>query len=137
MIFFQKRMEGKAPQPPTSDLDVLRQRTQSEDLPAHAKEAAQRELDRLAKTEPSAAEYSVGLGYLDFLLGLPWGTGTQDCLDIERAGGVLSGGHYGLGQGEGTRARIPGFQGASGLVRLSYSGGGRRRDSPDQPLRTY
>jgi ATP-dependent Lon protease len=98
MIFFQKRPEGKTTEPPTSDLAQLRARTQSPDLPPHAREAALRELDRLAKTEPSAAEYSVGLGYLDFLLGLPWNAVTQDHLDLKRAEIILSERHYALAQ---------------------------------------
>jgi len=98
MIFFQKRTEGKTPEPPTSDLDELRGRAQSPGLPPHAREAALRELDRLKKTDPSVAEYSVGLNYLDFLLGLPWNAATQDRLDLESAEAVLSGRHYGLGQ---------------------------------------
>ncbi|MFP5222776.1 MAG: S16 family serine protease [Acidobacteriota bacterium] len=98
MIFFQKRTEGKAPQPPSSDLDVLTERAKSADLPPHAREAALRELDRLSRTDPSVAEYSVGIGYLDFLLGLPWSAATQDRLDPASAGEVLSGRHFGLGQ---------------------------------------
>ncbi|KAF0233419.1 MAG: ATP-dependent Lon [Desulfovibrionaceae bacterium] len=98
MIFFQKRTEGKAPPSPSSDLDVLTERAKSPDLPPHAREAALRELDRLSKTDPSVAEYSVGIGYLDFLLGLPWSAATQDRLDLVSAGEVLSGRHFGLGQ---------------------------------------
>lgn len=98
MIFFQKRTEGKAPPSPSSDLDVLTERAKSPDLPPHAREAALRELDRLSKTDPSVAEYSVGIGYLDFLLGLPWSAATQDRLDLASAGEVLSGRHFGLGQ---------------------------------------
>ncbi len=97
-MFFQKRTEGKQAAPPTSDLDELRARATALGLPPHAKEAALRELDRLAKTDPGVAEYSVGLGYLDFLLGLPWNALTQDRLDLKAAGDVLTGRHYGLGQ---------------------------------------
>ncbi|WP_243362421.1 S16 family serine protease [Fundidesulfovibrio terrae] len=98
MIFFQKRTDRKTPEPPTSDLAELTGRANAPDLPPHAREAALRELERLAKTDPSVAEYSVGLGYLDFLLGLPWNAATQDRLDLARAEEVLSGRHYGLGQ---------------------------------------
>jgi len=98
MIFFQKRTEGKTPEPPTSDLDELRARAQATELPVHAREAALRELDRLKKTDPSVAEYSVGLNYLDFLLGLPWSAATQDRLDLAAAGAVLTARHHGLGQ---------------------------------------
>jgi len=98
MIFFQKRTEGHTPEPPTSDLEQLKARVQSQDLPPHAREAAMRELARLSKTDPSVAEYSVGLGYLDFMLGLPWTAATQDRLDLPSAEAVLTGRHHGLGQ---------------------------------------
>jgi ATP-dependent Lon protease len=98
MIFFQKRTDQKTPEPPTSDLKELTGRANAPDLPVHAREAALRELERLAKTDPSVAEYSVGLGYLDFLLGLPWNAATQDRLDLKRAEEVLTGRHYGLAQ---------------------------------------
>jgi len=98
MIFFQKRTDDKAPAPSTSDLDDLARRAKSPDLPPHAREAAQREVDRLAKTDASMAEYSVGLGYLDFLLGLPWKAATQDRLDLKAAEDILTARHHGLGQ---------------------------------------
>ena len=98
MIFFQKRTEGKAPEPSTSDLGELKARAQAPGLPPHAREAALREIEKLSKTDPSVAEYSVGLGYLDFLLGLPWSAATQDRLDLKAAGAVLSARHHGLGQ---------------------------------------
>jgi ATP-dependent Lon protease len=98
MIFFQKRTEGHTPEPPTSDLEQLKTRIQSQDLPPHAREAALRELARLSKTDPSVAEYSVGLGYLDFMLGLPWTAATQDRLDLPSAEAVLTERHHGLGQ---------------------------------------
>lgn len=98
MIFFQKRSEGRTPEPSTNDLDELKRRAEAPDLPRHAREAALRELDRLAKTDPSVAEYSVGLGYLDFLLGLPWSAATEDRLDLKAAEAVLAARHHGLGQ---------------------------------------
>jgi ATP-dependent Lon protease len=98
MLFFQKRTEGALPPSPTSDLEQLGTRIETQELPAHAREAARRELERLKKTDPSVAEYGVGLGYLDFLLGLPWTAATPDRLDLPGAKAVLAGRHHGLGQ---------------------------------------
>ncbi|GFK94592.1 Lon protease 2 [Fundidesulfovibrio magnetotacticus] len=98
MIFFQKRQEGRAPEAPTTDLDQLAARADAAPLPPHAREAALRELARLRKTDPSVAEYSVGMGYLDFLLGLPWSAATQDRLDLKAASRILDARHHGLGQ---------------------------------------
>lgn len=98
MLFFQKRTEGALPPPPASDIGQLRARIESQELPHHAREAARRELERLGKTDPSAAEYGVGLTYLDFLLGLPWASVTPDRLDLAQAEAVLDARHHGLGQ---------------------------------------
>jgi len=99
MIFFQqKRPEGDTPSPPTSDLDQLASRIEATELPPSAKDAALRELERLNKTDPSMAEYSVGLSYLDFLLGLPWNSLTKDHLDLAHADQVLTASHHGLVQ---------------------------------------
>ena len=98
MLFFQKRTEGALPPSPASDLDQLAARIEAEALPFHAREAARRELERLTKTDPSVAEYGVGLAYLDFLLGLPWNVATPDRLDLPGAEAVLDARHHGLGQ---------------------------------------
>jgi len=98
MLFFQKRTESALPPAPTSDLDQLKARIEAQELPFHAREAARRELERLVKTDPSVAEYGVGLAYLDFLLCLPWAAATPDRLDLAGAGAVLAGRHHGLGQ---------------------------------------
>jgi ATP-dependent Lon protease len=101
-MFFQRRAEEKAPPlpsaPSASDLDILRERLEKTELPAQVREAGLRELERLTKTDPSAAEYAIGLNYLDFLLSLPWTAATQDTLDLKLAESTLSGRHYGLGQ---------------------------------------
>lgn len=98
MLFFQKRTEGALPPAPTSDLEQLRARIETQELPFHAREAAKREIERLDKTDPSVAEYGVGLAYLDFLLGLPWSVATPDRLDLPGAESVLAARHHGLGQ---------------------------------------
>jgi ATP-dependent Lon protease len=98
MLFFQKRTEGALPPSPTSDLEQLKARIEARELPFHAREAARREIERLEKTDPSVAEYGVGLAYLDFLLGLPWSMATPDRLDLPGAEAVLAARHHGLGQ---------------------------------------
>jgi ATP-dependent Lon protease len=56
------------------------------------------ELDRLSKTDPAVAEYSIAFNYAECLLSLPWQAQTQDNLDLARAEAVLDGSHAGLGQ---------------------------------------
>jgi ATP-dependent Lon protease len=98
MLFFQKRTEANLPPAPATDLEQVKSRIASQELPFHAREAAGREIARLEKTDPSVAEYGVGLAYLDFLLGLPWTATTPDRLDLAGAEAVLTARHHGLGQ---------------------------------------
>jgi len=65
-------------------------------LPEETLKEANRELSRLQKLPPQAAEYGVIKTYLDWLTELPWNVLTEDNLDIEHARQVLDADHYGL-----------------------------------------
>jgi ATP-dependent Lon protease len=94
MGFFRKDHEEK-PSIPHELLD-LRVAIQDARLPDHVCPAALKELDRLEKTDPSLAEYTIGLTYLDYLLALPWNCYTDDNLDLTRAEQILERQHCGL-----------------------------------------
>jgi ATP-dependent Lon protease len=55
-----------------------------------------RELDKLSRLNPAAAEYSVQVNYIQTLLELPWNEYTVDNLDLRNARRVLDEDHYGL-----------------------------------------
>lgn len=55
-----------------------------------------RELDKLSRLNPAAAEYSVQVNYIQTLLELPWQEYTRDNLDLRNASKVLDEDHYGL-----------------------------------------
>jgi len=80
----------------TVEIKELKKRLEAADLPQHAAQAAEHELDRLRKMPPAAAEYTVARTYIDWLVSLPWTQSTQDSLDIEAARKVLDADHYGL-----------------------------------------
>jgi ATP-dependent Lon protease len=80
----------------TVEVEELRQRIVKAKLPPEALKEAERELDRLAKMPPSAAEYTVARTYLDWLIELPWAVATEDNLDIQQAQRVLDEDHYDL-----------------------------------------
>jgi len=80
----------------TAEINQLRQQLEEAGLPEEAKKEALRELDRMAKMPPQAAEYTVARTYLDWLISLPWNNSTEDNLDVDRAARILDEDHYGL-----------------------------------------
>jgi ATP-dependent Lon protease len=80
----------------TQEIDALRDKIAAAGMPEEANQEAVRELDRLAKMPPAAAEYTVARTYIDWLLAMPWRAETTDTVDIERAGVILDEDHEGL-----------------------------------------
>ena len=100
-MFFRKKSTEpeQPPQQPAeeSDLIRLRKRIAEANLPKSAVEAAEKEIDKLAQSEPGLAEYSVGQNYIELILSLPWNDSTTGDLDLNRARKVLDARHSGLG----------------------------------------
>jgi len=65
-------------------------------LPEEVEEKALKEVERLEKMPPAAAEGIVIRTYLDWLLELPWSLETADRLDLDMAEQILDEDHYGL-----------------------------------------
>jgi ATP-dependent Lon protease len=80
----------------TVEIDEYRRKIAESGMPEEALKEANRELDRLSKLPPQAAEYGVIRTYLDWLTGLPWSKTSEDNLDIKHARTVLDEDHYGL-----------------------------------------
>jgi len=78
------------------ELDDLRQKIEAAGMTEEAKKEALRELDRLSKMPPAAAEYTVARTYLDWLVALPWSKETTDNLGIAKARAVLDEDHWAL-----------------------------------------
>jgi len=74
----------------------LRAKIEAAGMPEDAKKEALRELDRLAKMPPAAAEYTVARTYLEWLIALPWSKQTEDNLDLAKAREILDADHWGL-----------------------------------------
>ena len=56
----------------------------------------EKELNRLKRMNPQAAEYGVQRSYLELLLELPWGIYSEDKFDLKQATKVLDRDHFGL-----------------------------------------
>ena len=95
MVFFRKATEEERPKP-AQELVDLRTALHKAQLPEAVAAIAAKELERLEKTDPSVAEYTIGLNYLDYLISLPWNRFTEDNLDLKRAERILASQHYGL-----------------------------------------
>ena len=83
---------------PTDDWTDLAAAVVSASLPPHARERAERELNRLEKLNPVAPEAAVIRTYLDWILGLPWTERREDNLQVEHASATLDEAHYGLAE---------------------------------------
>jgi ATP-dependent Lon protease len=79
-----------------AEINELRERIEAAGLPEDAQKAADRELSRLEKLPPVAAEYGVIRTYLEWLVDLPWSKETEDNLDIAHARETLDEDHYDL-----------------------------------------
>jgi ATP-dependent Lon protease len=79
-----------------AEVNELRERIEAAELPEQAAKAAERELGRLERLPPAAAEYGVIRTYVDWMLDLPWNERTDDDLDVDNARKVLDADHYDL-----------------------------------------
>ena len=78
------------------ETDELKKKIEEAGMSAEAKKVAEKELDRLSKMPPQAAEYTVSRTYLDWLINLPWSVSSEDKLDVVRAKQILDEDHYDL-----------------------------------------
>ncbi|HKQ66322.1 MAG TPA: endopeptidase La [Methylomirabilota bacterium] len=80
----------------TQEIDALREKIEAAGMTEEAKKEALREVDRLAKMPPAAAEYTVARTYIDWLVSMPWQQETADNVDIAAARTILDEDHEGL-----------------------------------------
>ncbi len=80
----------------TREIEELRTKLEAIGLPEAVKKEALRELDRLSKMPPAAAEYTVARTYLDWIVALPWSKKTEEVIDLKKTKGVMDAEHSGL-----------------------------------------
>jgi len=78
------------------DTEELRQKIEQAGMPDEVKKEALKELGRLSRMSPMAADYSVTRNYIEWLAVLPWAKTSGGDVDILKAKEVLDTDHYDL-----------------------------------------
>jgi len=81
---------------PDQEVHELRLKGEEKDWPKEVHEHFEKELDKLGRMNPAAAEFPVAMNYAELLVELPWNEITQDNFDLHRAKKILDKDHYGL-----------------------------------------
>jgi ATP-dependent Lon protease len=82
--------------PIEKEIEEYRKKAELKKWTVEVKKTFDKELDKLHRLNPAAAEYSVQVNYIQTLLDLPWGEFTEDNLDLGNARKVLDNDHFGL-----------------------------------------
>ena len=81
-----------------AEVRELAEQIEAANLPEHARKQAERELSRLEKLPPQAAEHGVIRTYLEWIVSLPWSVATDDDIDLKKARRQLDRDHYDITQ---------------------------------------
>jgi ATP-dependent Lon protease len=82
--------------PVEKEIEEYAKKAESKKWSKEVKKVFDKELDKLHRLNPAAAEYSVQVNYIQTLLDLPWDFYTVDNLDLNNARQVLDSDHFGL-----------------------------------------
>lgn len=89
----QEELGGNSPD---MEADDLRSKGKKKRWSKDTADHFNKEVDKLMRMNPAAADYSVQINYLEVLLDLPWEHFTKDNFDLKRAEKILDKDHYGL-----------------------------------------
>src|SRR6516225_7911744 len=78
------------------DVEDLRQKIEAAGMPEEVKKEALKELTRLSRMSPMAADYSVTRNYIEWLAVLPWAKSSGVEANIAKAHEILDADHYDL-----------------------------------------
>ncbi len=81
---------------PDQEIERFRDRASKKKWPEAVAKHFKKEVDKLARLNPQAAEYPVAVNYIEFLLDLPWESYTKDNFNLKRTKKILDADHYGL-----------------------------------------
>ncbi len=80
----------------SEDIAACRRKIEEKKIPAEAAEEIEKQLKRLERGSPDSAENAMLRAYVEVLTSLPWGTLSEDNLDLARARRILDEDHFGL-----------------------------------------
>ena len=82
--------------PLEKEIEEYREKAKQKKWNANVANVFEKELNKLSRLNPAAADYSVQANYVQTLLDLPWEVYTEDNLDLKNAKKVLDSDHFGL-----------------------------------------
>lgn len=82
--------------PQQVEIEEFRKKSEKKKWSKEVKKRFEKELEKLARLNPQAAEYSVQHNYIETLVELPWLDYTKDNFDLKRAQKILDRDHFGL-----------------------------------------
>lgn len=82
--------------PVQQEIEDFQKKAEKKKWPKEAKKRFEKELEKLARLNPQAAEYSVQHNYIETLVELPWLDYSKDNFDLKRAQKILDRDHFGL-----------------------------------------
>ena len=82
--------------PNAQEINTLRELAKDKKWSKEVSDVFEKEMGKLQRMHPMAAEYSIQTNYLETLVQLPWGEYSTDNLDLHHAQQVLDEDHFGL-----------------------------------------
>lgn len=81
---------------PDQAVDALRKLGDKKNWPEEVAMHFDKELGKISRMNPAAAEFPVAMSYAELLVGLPWSEVTEDNFDLKNAKKILDKDHFGL-----------------------------------------
>jgi ATP-dependent Lon protease len=82
--------------PHEQEMEELRSKAKDKKWSKEIADIFEKELNKMQRMNPAAAEYSVQINYLETIVDLPWDDCTTDNFDLNRAQNILDEDHFGL-----------------------------------------
>lgn len=81
---------------PDQEYEALIAKAEKKQWPKYVEDHFKKEMDKILRMNPAAAEYPVALNYAEYLVELPWEEQSKDNFDLKRAKKILDKDHFGI-----------------------------------------